>query len=289
MPVKIFGKGFNYSQDGPGNRLVYHLQGCNMKCGWCANPEGMSLDGELVTESTWLFDNICPYGAITNKKLDREKCGSCSDRPCITKYRSRGINLSCKEYTTDIILDEIESCKPMFYDGGGVTFTGGEPTLQFEALEELLKKAALAGVNTAIESNASHPGIERLFLYLDHIIFDFKLADMEKHIKHTGISNMQIKRNFKKAFDSGKKLYIRIPLINNVNAAEEDILEIIGFMRENDTKNAVFELLPYHEYGKVKWINCGREYPIMDGFVDKEKVKRFEKLFNDNDLVIKRT
>ncbi|MBR5441796.1 MAG: radical SAM protein [Clostridia bacterium] len=47
----IFQKGFNYSQDGPGNRLVYHLSGCNLKCPWCSNPEGMTLttDAEAVT------------------------------------------------------------------------------------------------------------------------------------------------------------------------------------------------------------------------------------------------
>lgn len=39
----IFQKGFNYSQDGPGNRLVYHLAGCNLKCPWCSNPEGMTV------------------------------------------------------------------------------------------------------------------------------------------------------------------------------------------------------------------------------------------------------
>lgn len=39
--IRIFQKGFNYSQDGPGNRLVYHLSGCNLKCPWCSNPEGM--------------------------------------------------------------------------------------------------------------------------------------------------------------------------------------------------------------------------------------------------------
>lgn len=43
--MRIFQKGFNFGQDGPGNRLVYHLQGCNMRCIWCSNPEGMSFDG----------------------------------------------------------------------------------------------------------------------------------------------------------------------------------------------------------------------------------------------------
>ena len=40
--MKIFAKGFNFGQDGPGNRLVYHLSGCNMRCIWCSNPEGIS-------------------------------------------------------------------------------------------------------------------------------------------------------------------------------------------------------------------------------------------------------
>ncbi len=42
--IYIFHKGFNYSQDGPGNRLVYHLSGCNLSCPWCSNPEGLRIN-----------------------------------------------------------------------------------------------------------------------------------------------------------------------------------------------------------------------------------------------------
>lgn len=47
--IHIFQKGFNYSQDGPGNRLVYHLSGCNLKCPWCSNPEGMEITKNAIT------------------------------------------------------------------------------------------------------------------------------------------------------------------------------------------------------------------------------------------------
>ncbi len=46
--IYIFQKGFNYSQDGPGNRLVYHLSGCNLKCPWCSNPEGMEITEKAI-------------------------------------------------------------------------------------------------------------------------------------------------------------------------------------------------------------------------------------------------
>lgn len=45
MKLLVFQKGFNFSQDGPGNRLVYHLQGCNLQCPWCSNPEGIACSG----------------------------------------------------------------------------------------------------------------------------------------------------------------------------------------------------------------------------------------------------
>ena len=69
--IRIFQKGFNYSQDGQGNRLVYHLQGCNMKCPWCANPEGMKMEGALYLDKDWIQDELCPKGAVKEKVLDR--------------------------------------------------------------------------------------------------------------------------------------------------------------------------------------------------------------------------
>lgn len=75
--MKIFQKGFNYSQDGDGNRLVYHMQGCNLKCPWCANPEGMQCKGTIVSDPEWILESICPHGAISGTKVDRTICVEC--------------------------------------------------------------------------------------------------------------------------------------------------------------------------------------------------------------------
>ena len=91
MTLRIFQKGFHFSQDGPGNRLVYHLQGCNLRCPWCANPEG-----------------LCPEGGT--------------------------------EYTVDALVEEVLRSRMLFFEGGGVTLTGGEATLQFAAVREFLTR-----------------------------------------------------------------------------------------------------------------------------------------------------
>ena len=89
--MKIFQKGFNYSQDGDGNRLVYHLQGCNMKCPWCANPEGMKVEGVIVSDEEWLLESICPHHAINGKTVDRTICQSCSRKECVTEHNTKCI------------------------------------------------------------------------------------------------------------------------------------------------------------------------------------------------------
>ena len=221
MGLRIFQKGFNFGQDGPGNRLVYHLQGCNMKCIWCSNPEGMDLH-------------------------------------------------SGKEYTTDEIAAEIIRSRMMFFGGGGVTFTGGEATLQHKQLLELLKILKSNRIHTCIETNGTSPVLSELLDYIDYLIMDFKHYDNDILKKFTGVGNENIKDNFESICSSGRQAHIRIPLINGFNA--DNPRGFAEYFSQHDTSNVVFEFLCYHEYGKDKWTG---EYKVKDGFVSKEKLNGF--------------
>lgn len=228
--MKIFFKGFNYSQDGPGNRLVYHLQGCNMHCPWCSNPEGMSLAGGT-------------------------------------------------EYSAEQIVQECVRSRAMFFSGGGVTFTGGEATLQWKDLVEVLKQLRAANIHTAIETNGTSTHLPEIQEHVDYLMMDFKHYDKEVFRNFTGINIDPLLQNYEYLCSIGRQLHIRIPLINHVNVEDpEGFAEVLSRF---DTSNVVFEFLPYHEYGKKKWKT---EYQITDGFVSAEQLKRFQKVFADHHL-----
>jgi len=289
MKLKIFKKGFNYSQDGPGNRLVYHLQGCNMKCRWCANPESISGEGALMVERAKLLEAVCPYGAIKGNDVERDICRDCEAKPCTNKNKNEGIWLSCFEMSVEDIVDEAKESKDLFFDGGGITFSGGEPTYQFKALKEALIKLKETGISTAIETNGTHAQLEEVFPYVDTLIVDLKHVDDDMHKRFTGVSNQEIKRNIAKAMNKHPNLLIRTPLIEGFNAKREYIGQFIEFYKQFNYERTCFEILRYHEYGKEKWEQCGMTYKMHDGHIGEGVEEIFETEYKANGLMVVRT
>ncbi len=229
--MKVLQKGFNYSQDGPGNRLVYHLQGCNFACKWCSNADSIPLS-----------------------------------------------NPNARDYTVTELFDEIMRSRMMFFDGGGVTFTGGEVCMQAKELTELLKLLKAQNIHTAIETNGSIPALKNISDYVDYLIVDFKHFDDDKHKEWVGASNLSVKDNLEYFFETGRQIHIRIPVVKGANDSPEGFAEYFSCF---DTANAVFEFLAYHEYGKDKWKG---EYQIKDGFVTAETIKNFDNIFKNHGL-----
>ena len=184
-----------------------------------------------------------------------------------------------REYTPAQILSECESCRPMFFGGGGVTFTGGEATLQADELCEVLALLRASGIHTAIETNGTSPHLRRIAEHVDYMIMDFKHYDGELHKKYTGVGNETVKSNFEHHCQKGRRQHIRIPLINGVNT--EDPNGFASYFSRFDTKNTVFEFLPYHEYGREKWTE---EYTVKNGFVSDDTVNTFKEVFKQYGL-----
>lgn len=235
MEIRIFQKGFNFSQDGPGNRLVYHMQGCNMRCQWCSNPEGLDSSGGI----------------------------------CVS---------------VDDIVNEAERSRSMFFSGGGVTFTGGEPTIQFDALMECLQKMHQKRINTAIETNASHPRFRELLPFIDNVIMDLKFPFSEEHLQYTGVHYETVKSNIQYTCHHHSNVLIHIPFINGYNSSLEMMKGFGNFLSILSGTEVKVEILPYHEYGKAKWEKLGRSYTVADGYVSNIQLSEFRKILQQRSV-----
>ncbi len=242
MTIRIFQKGFNFSQDGPGNRLVYHLQGCNLRCPWCSNPEGLALTGGT-------------------------------------------------EYSVEELAEEVMRSSLMFFDGGGVTLTGGEITVQFEAVKEFLTMLHEAGIHTCIETNGICKRLPELFPVLDLLIMDIKHHNPEVHSAVTGCPNQLTVDNITAAVQAGQSLALRIPLINGFNASDDDARAFGTLLtRLGVSEKATVELLPYHEYGKSKYSGLGMAYSMTeDAKVSRQQTERYTKILEAAGLKLIKT
>ena len=280
MNIRILQRGFNFSQDGPGNRLVYHLQGCSMRCPWCSNPESIAAAGCIIATSA-AADALCPFGAVQNGVPDQAVCSQCA-KPCLEKH-SKHLHMSCTDEQIEDILREIDSASMLFFDGGGVTFTGGEATVQFDALRYLLTSLHEKGIHTAIETNGSHPNLPSLFDRIDYLIMDCKHWDEETHRRVIGTSNAVTLQNIRLATQIRTQLLVRIPLIGGFNDSVHDAEQFAEALSCLQNRHDV-EVLRYHEYGKDKWAQCGMAYTMRDAFVCDESYRSFCAVLRENKL-----
>ena len=186
--------------------------------------------------------------------------------------------------------NQILAAEPMFFDGGGVTFTGGEPTLQFDALKELLILLKEKGISTAIETNGTNPRLPELFELVDFLIMDFKHYDSVKLKEYTGVGNETVIANIKSASESRCQLLLRIPLINGFNADVSDAEGFADVLAPYMSKDGfALEVLSYHEYGKDKWEQNGMSYTMQDAFVSETQFVEFCNILKNNSICLVRT
>lgn len=193
------------------------------------------------------------------------------------------------KYSVDEILNIILRQEIFYrYSNGGVTFSGGEATLQRDILRELIHKLYDKAINLAIETSGyfEFDEVADILKKLDLIFIDLKHMDDVKHKMFTGVSNERILNNIRKLNEVNDNVVVRIPLIEGVNADEENIVETARFVK-TAVANPKIELLPYHNFGDEKYEALGIEKPSRDfKRPSDEKIQRLKKLIESENVEV---
>jgi pyruvate formate lyase activating enzyme len=237
------------TEDGPGIRSTAFFKGCPLSCVWCHNPESISDKRQLH----WIKAKcigcrscaaVCRVGAITATDngivIDRELCSFCDacSQACPTTALSvYGEELGVEELVHELLKDRIYFEK----SGGGVTLSGGEPTMQPEFAQALLSSLKLHGVHTALDTcgQCTWETLSALLPHTDLVLYDLKEADPVNHKRFTGTANARILDNLKllarfmRENGRPRELWIRTPLIPDCTATVANLERIGEFIQEH--------------------------------------------------------
>lgn len=163
------------------------------------------------------------------------------------------------------ILQMAVSQKAFFGKRGGITFSGGEPTLQAEALIPLFRELKAKGIHICIDTNGGvwNEKVEELLGLTDLVLLDIKQFNPDCHKQLTGCSNTTTLQTAAKLEDSGKPFWLRYVLIPGYSDNEEDIRNLGRHLSNYNTIQRV-EILPYHRLGVHKYEAMGWEYKLKD-------------------------
>lgn len=286
--------------DGPGTRTTVFMSGCRLSCQWCANPESWQaqkkmLFSEMRCEAKQGCTHClghCERQAITISAgvvtLERSLCHSCQDLTCLDACPPKALKQCGHTYSVDALFQRLQHDRDFWGEGGGVTFSGGDPFVQHAFFEDIARRCHDAGIHTAVETTAyvREETFLRVMRHIDFAFIDVKHLDSQIHRQYTGVDNHLILSNIKALIQSGwrGRLVLRVPIIAGVNDTNVNIQALAEFMN----LNRVYEvnLLPFHRLGESKWQQLGKPYPGRNWQAPSEqRLEELERFFTQQQLI----
>ncbi len=261
--------------DGPGIRTLVFFKGCNLHCAWCQNPESQDVKPLIAfyaDRCNKSFDCLkaCPQGAIRREgfRVDHAQCNYCL--ACVEACPHGALRPIGEQMTPEHLFEVLLADLPYYKSsGGGVTFSGGEPTLYPKFINQVVDLCTGENIHTTMETcgTYSHERWLPILKKLDLVYFDLKMIDAERHRQATGHDNRQILTNARCLVEAGLPVEFRVPLVEGYTDDQGNLQDVAAFLRE--LKQNRLHLLTYHNMGETK-------IDIINGSQNKLDLKTYE-------------
>lgn len=192
-----------------------------------------------------------------------------------------------KEVEVEELIEKILKCKTYICSSnGGVTISGGEPTMQVEFVKNLLQRCCEENIHTAVDTSGyvNKENFKELLPYINLVLLDIKHIDDEEHKKLTGVSNEKTLDIVKLLEEEKQEYWVRYVVVPGINDQDVYIQELVEFLKPLKYLKKV-ELISYHELGVHKWENIGLNYELKGIEVpSKELMEKIREVFLKNKI-----
>lgn len=256
------------SVDGPGNRTAIFLQGCNLNCKYCHNPETINICnncGECV--------KYCKFNALEmiNDKViyNKNNCVNCDECIKHCKYNS---SPKIIEYNIESLINEVLKYKNFIR---GVTFSGGECSINHIFITKFAKEIKKYNLDVYVDTNGyiDFTNLNDFVENTDKFMLDIKAFDKNIHKELTGKTNETILKNLKFLIKNNKLYEMRTVLIEDIDYF--DTVSYVASLIKNN--NIRYKLIKYRKYGVRK------EYKNLNT-IRNEELEILKKILIDNKI-----
>lgn len=255
------------THDGPGLRTTVFLKGCPLRCKWCHNPETQQVRKEAYYRPMKCIGcmqcvKACPQGCHLEENgshlFDPTACIRCM--ACTEVCPGGALEPVSRTMELEEVVEAVLADRVFYRNRGGLTLSGGEPTMQKEAVLALLDAMKAEGIHTCMETCGAFPEslVGSLAKRVDLFLYDVKDTDPVRHRENTRGDLEAILRNLRQLDALGAETVMRCLLIPEVNLNEAHALALGALFQSLDHCRYV-ELLAYHPYGLSKSEQLGRQ------------------------------
>ncbi len=197
------------------------------------------------------------------------------------------LNNANYEFSVDEVFKKISDIKS-FIKTGGVTISGGEPLLQIEFVDSLLKKCKQENIHTALDTSGYifNDKVKALLENVDLVLLDIKHIDKTKYKNLTNVELDNTLKFLDYLSTINKSVWIRYVLVPGYTDDSSDVESLAKHLSKYSNIEKL-ELLPFHQLGTHKWEKEGIEYKLRDVETPTgEAITKAEEIFKKYDLKV---